>query len=579
VDVSNIDKQILNLSNAYAFDTNGDPAQASVLDNGAYKATLGDYQAASEWLSMGQNRKTIAPEVGGIKKKYFLHMERFGVKLTGNEELDAQALLEQGTRYYEFLFKHTLDKKAIIFAKSRAEVETTIASLRNVAGRAKSPDIYRVHHGSISQALREEAERDMKNSDSPIVTGATVTLELGIDIGSLDRVIQLGAPLSSSSFVQRIGRCGRKGQVAELLFLLTDNEPVITEESTGIINWEFIKTIAIIQLFLEDKWIEPINSIAYDYSMLYHQTMSFMLAAGEVHPAVLAQNVLTLSPFKKISQADYQFFLRHLISIEHLQKTEEGSLMIGIKAEPIVTYYTFYSVFETVEEYQVRHQGETIGTVMEPYPPETCFALAGKVWETVDVNETAKILFVKHAKGIPVVNWFTYATSEVHTGVISKMRDVLMSDEIYRYLSESCVERLELFRKNARNMGILDHSVVRTSDKTFGVYPWVGSRQLLTLLVALNAKGIEGTISPGGFEPIYLEVVTDLAEERLESLLYNLINHGITEDDLLVPDNISISGKFNNYVPKELLHKQFINDYIDIEGLKRDAIFSRKSAF
>ena len=99
---------------------------------------------------------------------------------------------------FDYLYQRTLNKNSIIFAKSRAEVEQIIAGVRQIAKTNKTKDIYRIHYGSISAALREEAEQDMKISDEPIVTGATVTLELGMEIGSLDRVVQVGSPFSAS---------------------------------------------------------------------------------------------------------------------------------------------------------------------------------------------------------------------------------------------------------------------------------------------------------------------------------------------------------------------------------------------
>lgn len=66
--------------------------------------------------------------------------------------------------------------------------------------------VYRVHHGNVSALIRENTEDEMKAADEKIVTGATVTLELGIDIGSLDQAVQVGAPLTVSSFAQRLGR-------------------------------------------------------------------------------------------------------------------------------------------------------------------------------------------------------------------------------------------------------------------------------------------------------------------------------------------------------------------------------------
>lgn len=144
--------------------------------------------------------------------------------------------------------------------------------------------------------------------------------------------VQSGSPFSVSSLTQRLGRCGRRGQKAELLFTFIEDEEN-TSEIFPEINWEFLKGIAILQLYLREQWIEPVEPPQLPYALLYHQTMAFLATRGETSAAVLAQNMLLLSPFKNIPQEDYKNLIRHLINIEQLQKTEHGGLIIGRKGE------------------------------------------------------------------------------------------------------------------------------------------------------------------------------------------------------------------------------------------------------
>ncbi|MCL2337519.1 MAG: ATP-dependent helicase, partial [Firmicutes bacterium] len=537
-------------------------------------ATIGNSADACRWISAGTDRFCQAPAVNGGVQKLALFMQRFCLWGNSKEEQEEEPLNPELTRYYEFLYQSTLNKKSIIFANSRAAVESTIAHLRAIAQTKKTPDVYKVHHGSISAALRETAEKEMKRSDLPIVTGATVTLELGIDIGSLDRIVQLGAPLSVSSFTQRIGRCGRKGQLAELIFAFIDRAPANRPDLLTSINWEFIKTIAIIQLLLEEKWVEPLRSPGHSFGLLYHQTMSFLLANGSASPAGLAQNVLGLHAFKQIEQEDYRTLLRHLLKIGHLEQTDRGHLVIGYQAEPIVTGFQFYAVFESADEYEVKHQGESIGSVMEPYPVGTKFALAGKAWETVKVNEKAKIIFVKAAKGVPAVSWISPSQLDLHTKVLQKMRDVLVQDEEYAYLSASCKSRLGQIRELARLSGISGELVVplreqgEHGEQSFAVLPWLGTRQLYTLLLALKQRGVQAAVAPGGFLPICLEVEYDGDKTGLTKLVKNIARSEIDKYTFTLPDKIQIPSKFNKFIPKELLVKEFLEDYIDIEGFK-----------
>src|SRR5690606_21232819 len=144
---------------------------------------------------------------------------------------------------------------------------------RRRAERNKTPDIYHVHHGSISAPLRETAETAMQEPDQPTCISATVTLELGIDIGQLDQVLQVNATHSVSSFVQRLGRSGRRGDPARMFFYCREQIPDDKASLGKRIPWNFLQTIAIIQLYLEEKWIEPPEVPHLPLSFLYHQTM------------------------------------------------------------------------------------------------------------------------------------------------------------------------------------------------------------------------------------------------------------------------------------------------------------------
>lgn len=526
-------------------------------------ATLADYRAAEAWLNTGSKRGCTTPKVNSAKRRLNLSMRRFLLQNDGNNDQ-----LDQGkTAHYNYLYQQTLHKKAIIFTKSRAEVELAMATIRQIAQKNKTPDIYRVHHGSISAALREEAENDMKNSEQPIVTGATVTLELGMDIGTLDRVVQIGAPFSASSFTQRIGRCGRKGQVAELLFTF---EEEITDKSTTAmraINWDFLKTIAIIQLYLEERWVEPIAPVLMPFGLLYHQTMSFLLSAGEVSAPILAQNVLGLSAFKNISQGDYQLLLRHLLEIEHLQKSERGGLIIGKAAEPIVSHYDFYSVFESPVEYLVKDENSAIGTVMTSYPQGTHFALAGRAWECVEVNDKSKIIFVKPIGGVSKVGWIAPSELDLHTNLSQKILHILLSDETYAYLSADCKERLIQIRSIARGAKITTDLVTTLSPKKQAIFPWIGTKQLTTLAFALANRGIHALIQPGGLTPIYLETSFHGSAKELKDIVLKICASGIDKNALNLPDKVQIPYKYNNFIPPALLKKQFIADYLDTTGL------------
>ena len=539
-------------------------------------ATMGDISLAQTWLNTGTGRKCAAPVTDEGKKRIRLHIERFVnyadkrdfTERDGSGNLtNVSAGGDIGDReHFEYLFKMTLDKKTIIFANSREEIEFIIANLREISLRNKAPDVYRVHHGNVSALIRETTEDEMKAEDEKIVTGATVTLELGIDIGSLDQAVQVGAPLNVSAFAQRLGRCGRRGQIPQLLFTFVENIQINSSDMLGPINWEFIRTIAIIELYTKEHWLEPVYPHNHAYNLLYHQTMSYLKSCGELSPAALAQAVLTLGCFESIPRDDYRQLLSWLIETEQLERTERGGLIIGREGEKIVNSYKFLTVFITPEYLLVKDENRTIGTVDKVYPVGTRFALAGLAWEVVDVNEAAKVIFVKRVPGISLVDWDVDFEVDLHTVLVRKMRSILQSGEDYPYLSERCMRRLAEIRYIATGIGILDNLVTPLSDKKYAVFPWVGTRQLFTLHYALLKRKIKNRLL--WITGVFLEVVFSGTAEELEAIIREILRSELDPYEFPLPDDIQVKGKYNEFIPRDLLRKQFIEDYLDPDGLR-----------
>ena len=501
-------------------------------------ATLGDSESARLWLAAGTKRSCQHPEVQDEKRRLKLWMRYYQPDETGLDDM---------------LFEQSLGRKTIVFTKSRLEAELAVAKLKQAAVLRKSPDVYRVHHGSISAALREQAEREMKRSERPLVTAATVTLELGIDIGDLDRVIQLGAPVTVSSFTQRIGRCGRQGQPAELLFLLQG-------ESEMAIDWDFIKAIAIVQLYLEERWIEPVAPRTQAFDLLYHQAMCLLAAAGELTPARLAQELLTLPAFAQISQEDLRTLLRHLIKIDHVRHTETGGLMLGFAAEPIVTGRDFLSVFTAPEEYQVRVKDTHIGTVSMAYKPGERFALAGRSWEVRKLDEAQRLIIAAPAKGEAETKWESYAAGNLHAHLLARMRQVLASQESYPYLDTQSRAALHNMRRAAGDL-----PMIVPGNGRCALYPWLGTPALQTLQLALREQGVTSHMLPGGFTPVYLDCER-CSEQKLRHALRAIHSEGIDPERLPITTKLRPPSKFDTFLPEELRRKQVIDESLDVQG-------------
>lgn len=253
-------------------------------------ATLNDYQPAMDFLSAGSTAGAVAVGIQSHKRTISLCAESF---VLPEDEHKASEVLKT---YNEFIYSNCHTKKCLVFTNSRGNAEETIANMKSIAKSRNERDVFYVHHGSVSASLRQETEHALRDNDGPTVAAATLTLELGIDIGDLDSTIQLGAPYTCSSFVQRLGRSGRRTGKSQMMFVSLQEEK--HKNPFDALPWDLLRSIAIIQLYLEERWVEPFEQKKKPFSLLAHQTLSVLMMHGELSPSELARNVLLLPPFK-----------------------------------------------------------------------------------------------------------------------------------------------------------------------------------------------------------------------------------------------------------------------------------------
>ena len=529
-------------------------------------ATLGDYSSAEAWLRWQTARPVITPEVKGGQRKIHLALEHFFLPVPSPSNIHTDCI----SPHYRQIFDQSKSRKCLIFANNRAETESVITNLRQIAAVEGTPDIYHVHHGSISAKLREAAEIAMREQAAPAVTAATLTLEMGIDIGQLERVIQLGAPFSVSSFLQRLGRSGRRGGPADMRFVCTEDELSDEASLPEQIPWQLLQCIAIIQLYLEDRWIEPIRPVQYPLSLLYHQTMSILVSAGELSSSALASQVLSLPPFSAVDPADFQQLLRYLIEIDHIQQTEQGGLIVGLTSERMVHSFQFYAVFAENREYAVRDDSMAIGSIAMPPAIGERFTLAGRTWEAIDIEPKAKTVWVKRVEGIASISW-RGSSGDIHTKVLERMRRVLFEDVWYGYLQTQAQERLKTARQLVRSAG-LDRSNIIPLEGNCCVFPWMGTVAYRTLERYLNFFGRESVDirGIGGRRPYFMTV--QLGKSNVQDLhneIVSLSDRHMTVYDLVGADEAPKLQKYDTFVPPKLLRKAFALDHLDVAELRK----------
>ena len=526
-------------------------------------ATLGDYSLAEDWLSSGTNKSVITPEIEAAKRQIKLALEHFYIpdKADNSEITDCD----------KYIFNLSKSRKCLIFANNKSQTESVIASLRQIADTQRQPDIYHVHHGSISASLRQIAENAMREPYQPAVTAATLTLEVGVDIGYFQRVIQLESPSSVASFLQRLGRTGRRGEPADMRFICPEKQPSLEAPLPKQIPWQLLQSIATIQLYLEDKWIEPIEPIKYPLSLLYHQTMSILAATKEISLSVLAQKVFNLSSFQYISQEDYKLLLRYLVSIDHINKTESGKLILGLAGEKIVKRFQFYAVFPETVEFNVKQDSIDIGTIVIVPKVGSKFGLAGKTWEVLDVDFAKKTIFVKQVEGKASIFW-RGGSGTIHSKILERMRRVLLEDIEYAYLQTNAKKRLQEARQLAADFDLGKRNIVKLEKGKCCIFPWMGTIAYNTLQRMLNNFCRESLEikSLGGVNPYFMILKLGKGKfEQLEPEILSLCEQRIVNEHLVSDAEAPEIQKYDKYIPHPLLTKAFASDYLNIEEVRQ----------
>ena len=537
-------------------------------------ATIGNLKAAADWLGGGSMRATAAPVPSPTKLHWRLGMEHFYIQ---NRELDqtndvqalghtaAKASLDAG---YEFLYDAVKDKKSLVFSNSREETEYTTATLRQIAERRGDPDIFLIHHGNLSASLREDAEIKMKDEEiARAVTCATVTMELGIDIGRLERVAQIGAPTTVAGFLQRLGRSGRRGAPPEMMMVFREENPLPNAPLPELIPWELLRAIAIVELYRGERFIEPPRHRHLPFSLLYHQTLSILASSGELQPKILADRVLSLPPFREVGREDYRALLISMLEHEDIERTDEGGLIIGLRGERIISGYRFFAVFKDSDDYTVRCQSDEIGTITNPPPVGDRFALAGRVWEVTDLDMPRRLVYVQKVKGKMEVSW-PGDSGEIHTHLLEKMREILLGEEQYAYLLPNAAARLATARRVARATGMDKSLLLSIGGSSWVLFPWLGTRAFRTLKRYLRREagrlGISDIQSEGCCY-LTFKGKGDLRNGFLRAIGDDLSRDGIDTTEMLAAGETPMFDKFDEYIPADLLKKGYIADRLSPE--------------
>lgn len=481
-----------------------------------------------------------------------------------------------------YIFERTRGRKCLVFVNSREEAEAVCSMLRSYCEARHEPDRFLIHHGNLSASYRETAEDIMRDDEQLQTTVTTATLELGIDIGRLERAFQIDAPFTVSSFLQRMGRTGRRDDPPEMHFVMREEQPEPRSMMPETVPWKLIQGIALVQLYREEKWVEPPALDRLPYSLLYHQVMATLASCGELSPAELAQRVLTLSYFHRVSADDLRVLLHHLIDTDQVEVTEGGGLIVGISGERITNSFKFYAVFQENEEFTVRCESSELGTIVNPPPAGERIAIAGHCWLVEEVDWKRHLVFCTQVKG-RVPAYFGDCAGDINTHVLERMKRALEEHDAYPYLLGNARARLAQARHVAANAGVAGRDsrpLINLGGDTWALFPWLGSYAFLALERLLKIKcadelGLKG-LDPS--RPYFMQFRMKADEETFYRVVAAEAEADFAPIDLVYPGEVPYFDKYDEMLPAELVRKGFAEGVLDIEGM-RERVTGWRDAF
>lgn len=526
-------------------------------------ATLGDMGLAAEFLRPGNAPKVtlVVSRSSEVELKVLVkgYEEPLVAQDAEQEAPESVTPAQVGLH----MFNTLRGSNNLIFPNSRREVERYTFLLNGLCERNQVPNEFWPHHGSLSKEIRAETEAALKQKEVPASAICTNTLELGIDIGAVKSVAQIGAAPSVASLRQRLGRSGRrKGEPAILRGYCIEDAIGVGSSFSTELRLGTVQIVAQITLLLE-KWFEPPRSNGAHLSTLIQQILSSIAQLGGANASQLYRLLCgTGNPFPNLSKGEFLELLKHLGQEEFLQQDSSGLLLHGRVGEKFVNHYTFYAAFAVDEEFRIITDGRTLGTVpvTQMLTAGQRILFAGKTWRVDEVDEQQKTIYVTHTSGgVPPL--FSGGGGRVHTRVRQRMRKILEETTIPAFLDSTAQRFLAEARRCYQRMDLANQVVVDQGAEVM-LFTWLGDSANEAIACLLIRRGFTATPSGPGIEVLK-------GKHSIQEIMDALMDAAIDEPppiDMLLEDVRNLQReKWDWALPPSLLRKAYASHYLDLD--------------
>ncbi len=531
----------------------------------ALSATLGDMELAAEFLRPGralpceilvssESRQEIRLQVRGYRvKPPDPAAQENGVAVDPSDDAAVPTI---GAHLFEVL----RGKDNLIFANSRRNVEIYADHLRRLSEQTRVPNEFWPHHGSLSKELREHAERVLKDPTVPASVVCTTTLEMGIDIGSVATIAQIGVPPSVSALRQRLGRSGRRGEPSVIRIYVDEPELEADSPPQDRLRAELVEAVAMVRLLLA-RWCEPPIAGALHLSTLVQQLLSLIAQYGGCKTIEAWQVLCRDGAFPAVTREVFAKVLRESGRHDLIVQSSDGTLLLGVRGERIVNHYGFYTAFVTPTEYLLVFGSHELGTlpISHPLSERSYIIFAGQRWRVLRVDVERRIVELEPSPAGRAPR-FTGGGADVHERVRHEMRAVYESAEVPPFLGALARTLLQEARESYAKYR-LDRAPLVEYGGNVALFCWVGDRVLDTILLQLRTREL-----PVERDGIAI-VVNDTSRDALIPHLRALAAQGPA-------DAIELAGtvanklieKHHQFLSEELLSLDYASARLDTEG-------------
>ena len=532
----------------------------------ALSATLGDMDLAAEFLRPGKivPCELLVSKHAGQEVKLQIRGYRIPTPPDPSEErdgadvdpLDDAAVPMIGSH----LFRTLRGTDNLVFANSKRSVEIYGDHLRQMSERERVPNEFWPHHGSLSKELREHAEAALKDRSLPVSVVCTTTLEMGIDIGTVASIAQIGAPPSVAGLRQRLGRSGRRGEPSVMRLYIEEPDLEPDSPPQDCVRAELVQATAMVRLLIA-RWCEPPETGALHLSTLVQQLLSLIAQYGGARPDEAWQNLCPHGAFREVTESVFVALLRELGRQDLIVQSGDGTLLLGVKGERIVNHYSFYTAFVTPEEYHLVSGGHELGTlpISHPLSESSYIIFAGQRWRVIGVDVERRIVTLEPAPAGRAPR-FTGGGAEVHERVRQEMKAVYESTEVPRFLDPTAQELLREGREAFRRYK-LDRMPFVEYGNEIALFCWAGDRVLDTLVVQLRDCDL-----PVARDALAI-IVHDTSADALKSELRALAAEG-PADGVEMARTVAnkVVEKFHPFLDDELLSIDYASRHLDPNG-------------